>query len=112
MGKVPAQFEVLLLDSAERDLEDIHSYIGECDSLVNADHVLDRLMEAVESLADFPDRGSVPKELAGLGIKEFRQVLFKPYRLVYRIVERKVVVYLIADGRRDMQSLLSRRLLG
>jgi len=47
-----------------------------------------------------------------LGEQEYRQVLFKPYRLIYRVVGRRVVVYVIADGRRDMQSLLARRLLG
>lgn len=39
-------------------------------------------------------------------------MLSKPYRLIYRIVGEAIVVYLIADGRRDMQSLLARRLLG
>ncbi len=45
-------------------------------------------------------------------MREYRQVFFKPYRLIYRVVERKVYVHLIVDGRRDMQGLLSRRLLG
>ena len=57
-------------------------------------------------------RGSYPKELAGLGIKEYRQTFFKPYRVIYRVTDNKVIIYLIADGRRDMQSLLARRLLG
>jgi toxin ParE1/3/4 len=59
-----------------------------------------------------PARGSYPRELLDLGIKEYRQVFFKPYRLIYRVVARDVVVFVIADGRRDMQSLLARRLLG
>jgi len=57
-------------------------------------------------------RGSPPKELRALGDKEFRQVFFKPDRLIYRIAEQQVIIYLIADGRRDMQTLLARRLLG
>ncbi|PKQ02736.1 MAG: plasmid stabilization protein, partial [Alphaproteobacteria bacterium HGW-Alphaproteobacteria-11] len=31
---------------------------------------------------------------------------------IYRTIDKRVVIYLIADGRRDMQSLLARRLLG
>jgi toxin ParE1/3/4 len=31
--------------------------------------------------------------------------------VVYRVAGERVYVYLIADGRRDMQSLLARRLL-
>ena len=45
-------------------------------------------------------------------IKDYRQVFFKPYRLIYRVMGRDVVVFVIAVGRRDMQSLLTRRLLG
>lgn len=69
-------------------------------------------MAVVEGLSAFPERGSYPKELVALGIKEFRQTSFKPYRVIYRIVGRQVFIYLIADGRRDMQSVLARRLLG
>jgi len=32
--------------------------------------------------------------------------------LIYRIIRNEVVVYLIADGRREMQTLLAQRLLG
>jgi toxin ParE1/3/4 len=69
-------------------------------------------MVTAEQLSTFPDRGSFPRELLNIGIKEYRQVFFKPYRLIYRIVGKQVVVYLIADSRRDLQSLLARRLLG
>ena len=61
-------------------------------------------------LSTFPERGSHPKELLALGVRDYRQIFFKPYRLIYRIVERRVYVFLIVDGRRDMQSLLARRL--
>jgi mRNA-degrading endonuclease RelE of RelBE toxin-antitoxin system len=59
-----------------------------------------------------PERGSYPKELVGLGIKEYRLTSFKPYRVIYRVADSKVVVYLLADGRRETQSVLARRLLG
>lgn len=32
--------------------------------------------------------------------------------MIYRVIGRQVFIYLIADGRRDMQALLQRRLLG
>ncbi|AUL98930.1 plasmid stabilization protein [Rhodocyclaceae bacterium] len=106
------KYEVLLTEGAEQDLESIYDYIAEFDSKANADYVLDRLLEVVESLAAFPERGAYPKELAAVGIREYRQTSFKPYRVIYRVMGQKVYIYLIADGRRDMQSLLARRLLG
>jgi toxin ParE1/3/4 len=106
------KFEVLLTAGAEQDLEAIHDYISEFDCVANADHVLDQLTQGVQSLSRFPERGSYPKELVSLGIKEYRQTAFKPYRVIYRVLGNQVVIYLIADDRRDMQSVLALRLLG
>lgn len=112
MAGTSAKFEVLLTEGAEQDLEAIHDYISESDGVANANHVLDEVMGIVESLSTFPERGSYPKELVSLGIKEYRQAFFKPYRVIYRVTGSQVIIYLIADGRRDMQSVLARRLLG
>mgnify|MGYP003637886992 CR=1 FL=1 len=69
-------------------------------------------MKAVKRLSRFPERGSYPKELVALGIKEYRQTTLKPYRVIYRVAGSQVIIYLIADGRRELQSVLARRLLG
>ncbi len=108
----PQRYEVLLTRAAEQDLESIHDYIAEFDGVANANYVLDQLMEVVEGLAQFPERGNYPKELAALGIKEYRQTAFKPYRVIYRVIGSQVIIYLIIDGRRDMQSALARRFFG
>ena len=106
------RYAVLLTEGAEHDLEELHDYLAEFDSSANADYVLDRLLEVVERLATVPERGTIPRELLALGIREYRQTFFRPYRVIYRVMGRQVFIYLIADGKRDMQSLLARRLLG
>lgn len=106
------RYEVLLTEGAEQDLDAIHGYITEFDSPAKADYVLDRILAVAERLAIFPERGSCPRELLALGIREYRQTTFKPYRVIYRVIGQCVYIYLIADSRRDMQSLLERRLLG
>lgn len=105
-------YTVPLTEGAEQDLEALYDYIAEFDCPENANRVLDQLLTVVDSLATLPERGSYPRELLALGIREYRQVMFKPYRVIYRVLGARVVIYLIADGRRDMQSLLARRLLG
>jgi toxin ParE1/3/4 len=105
------RYEVLLTEGAERDLASICDYIAAFDSPAAADHVLDRLLKVTETLEIFPERGSHPRELLALGIREYRQTFFKPYRIIYRVIGECVYVYLIVDGRRDMQSVLARRLL-
>ncbi|MBI3100277.1 MAG: type II toxin-antitoxin system RelE/ParE family toxin [Burkholderiales bacterium] len=112
MAGTTTRFEVLLTEGAEQDLEALHDYISEFDCVANANYVLDELTNVVESLSKFPERGSYPRELVSLGIKEYRQTFFKPYRVIYRVAGNQVIIYLIADGRRDMQTVLARRLLG
>lgn len=105
------RFEVLLTQDANRDLEDIYTYVAEHDVPGKAEHLLGRIADVIESLSTYPDRGSYPKELSALGIRDYRQRFFKPYRIIYRVIGKRVYVYLIADGRRDFQTLLARRLL-
>ncbi len=105
-------YEVSLTKDAERDLEEIYFYIAERDSRAGADHVLERVVHTTDALRTSPERGSYVNELRFLGISEYRQIFFKPYRLIYRVHAKQVVVYVVADGRRDMGSLLARRLLG
>ncbi len=104
--------EVSLTKDAERGLEEIYLYIAEHDSRHSADHVLNRLVQATDALRTSPDRGSHVNELRSLGISEYRQIFVKPYRLIYRVHANQVIVYVVGDGRRDIASLLARRLLG
>lgn len=105
-------FPVHMTADAVRDLEELYAYIQQHDSPENAAYVLQQMEETVMSLGEMPDRGVVPQELSRLGIRDFREIFFKPYRIIYRILSETVYVMLIADGRRDMQTLLQRRLLG
>ena len=105
-----ADYEVSLTNDAVIDLEELDDYISSHDSPENADYVLDSIEEVIRGLGDMPERGSYPEELSQLGIKEYREVFFKPYRIIYRVIDQKVYVYLIVDGRRNMQNLLQRRL--
>lgn len=105
------RFDVFLTEAAARDGEDIYDSVAESNGPSKADYVLDRIERVVERLAAFPERGSHPKELLLLGIRDYRQIFFKPYRVIYRVVGQRVYVYLVVEGRRDMQTLLARRLL-
>jgi toxin ParE1/3/4 len=101
----------MLTNDAARDLEELYDYIALHDAPRKADYVLDQIEKAFSKLSEFPERGAYPKEILTLGIREYRQIFFKPYRILYRVMEKNLYVLLIVDGRRDMQSLLQRRLL-
>jgi toxin ParE1/3/4 len=105
------RFDVELTQGAENDLEEIYDYMTQNRSADAAESLLVAFLDKISTLESFPLRGGVPKELDALGIREFRQTLLSPYRLIYRVAGRKVFIMVIADGRRDMQALLERRLL-
>jgi len=103
--------QVLLTDDAARDLEDLYDYIEFHDAPEKADDVLNKVEEAFSDLSENPERGAYPKELLSVGLREYREIYFTPYRIIYRVIAENVYVMVIADGRRDMQTLLQRRLL-
>lgn len=105
-------FTVLLTEDAARDLRDLYTYISKHDSPQKAGNVLNKIEKKFIRLSELPKRGVYPKELLSLGIRDYREIFLKPYRIIYRIDNQNVYVYLIVDGRRDMQTLLQRRLLG
>lgn len=106
------RYTVTVSAEAECDLNDIASYIADHDSIDRAIFVAAPIDRGISALASFPTRGTHPKELLEYGNRDFREIYFKPYRIIYRVLADKVVIVLIADGRRDMRALLARRLLG
>lgn len=102
------RYRVRIIEDAEQDLVDLYEYVARHDSVDSALFVLDKL-EGL-SLAELPLRGHVPPELDRVGVTDYREVHFKPYRVVYQVLGSEVLVHCVVDGRRDMQSLLERRL--
>ena len=105
-------YPVRITSAAWRDLEEICTWIEEHDSPAKAEHVLERISESALKIGQMPHGGSRPSELPPGTEGEYRQVLFKPYRMIYEFSGTEVVILLIADDRRNLQSLLLRRLLG
>jgi toxin ParE1/3/4 len=103
--------QVIITFEAEKDILDIYDYIAKTDTLQNAENILDNVESLILSLEESPERGHYPPELSIQGIKEFKEVIFKSYRAIYEIIGSKVIVHLCVDGRRDMKTLLERRLI-
>ncbi|HEX7369269.1 MAG TPA: type II toxin-antitoxin system RelE/ParE family toxin [Rhodanobacteraceae bacterium] len=103
---------VIITEDAQRDIAMLYDYIVDHDSPVQAERIMDRLLESAKSLAENAERRSHLRELLVFGFREFRQIVSKPWRIIYDVEADQVIVYLIADGRRDMRSLLAQRLLG
>jgi len=100
-----------LATEAQRDLIGIYRYVATHDSVKAVGCLLDELEALCAKLSSLPQRGHAPPELERVAVTAYREVHFKPYRVIYEVVGSEVFVHCILDGRRDMQSLLERRLL-
>jgi toxin ParE1/3/4 len=105
------KYKVNVIKSAEDDLLELYKYIYFNDCEENADKIYSKLEEKITSLQDFPTRGHIPLELNLLGIEDFLEIDYKPYRIIYQILGEIVFVHCVLDGRRDMQILLQERLV-
>jgi toxin ParE1/3/4 len=106
-----SKFEVIWSEVAVRDLERIVEDIAD-DSSINAERVLDRLEHAAESLSTLPVRGRVVPELKRLEVTSIRELVVRPWRLVYRIGTKQVLVVGVFDSRRDLELVLLARITG
>ena len=104
-------FDVQLTEHARADLRGIGDYISQNESPARAIHVLEQIVHIVESLSEFPARGAPLTDFVPTNASDYRSMNARPFRIIYQVTEETVVVYVIADGRRDLRSLLMRRLL-
>ncbi len=102
---------VYLTTDAEADMEEICDYVETADSPEAAERIFSGLKAAILSLGRNPRRGRIVPELRRINVHEYREILYKPYRIMYLPRGRRVYVMAVLDGRRDLQELLQHRLL-
>lgn len=105
------KYEVQITEGALGDLDAIRSFIAIQRGDNSAEKWINGFDEVIHSLERFPERGAVPAPLIEIGIDTFRQLLMPPYKILYEVIGRQVVVFLIVHAKRDFQSLLQERLL-
>ncbi len=95
---MPVKYSVQITPAAERDVEEIWTYIAD-DSPENATSFILRLEEQIESLEQFPERCPlIPEnELLGTG---YRHLIYGAYRTIFRITGKAVFIVRIIYGAR------------
>lgn len=103
--------KVVILDSAKLDLTELRSYIVARFSQAAWLEISSHLRSVLKTLADSPQAVSVPPEIQMLNLDEYRQVMAGMNRIIYEVRHDMVFVHAIVDARRDMVSVLTKRLL-
>ena len=102
--------QVVWSEPARLDILGIVDYIAS-DSPLNAERILDRLEVRAATLDQFPERGRVVPELHQEGITTIRELIERPWRIVYEFDGKIVSVIGVFDSRRHLQSILMERFL-
>ncbi|MFH2133685.1 MAG: type II toxin-antitoxin system RelE/ParE family toxin [Pseudomonadota bacterium] len=102
-------YQVLWTHTAQQDLTEIIEYIAQ-DSVGDALVILQRLETKAALLITLPNRGRVVPELLHTGISQYRELISAPWRIVYRVDNRQVLIMAVLDSRRDLQTVLLGRL--
>lgn len=103
--------KVVILESADYDLKELRSYIVKNVSLMTWQNTYDKIKEVIRNLKTFPYTGSIPEEIEKLNLIQYRQVISGMNRIIYEVRQDTLYIHIIVDGRRDLTSLLTRRLL-
>jgi len=104
------QYDVLWSDTAKNDLYTIVEYVYS-DSPTNALNILDKIETQGNKLSRHSERGRYVPELRELDVYVYRELVVKPWRMIYRFDKVNVYILAVLDGRRNLQSLLIERLV-
>ncbi|MBN2687000.1 MAG: type II toxin-antitoxin system RelE/ParE family toxin [Deltaproteobacteria bacterium] len=104
------KYDVIWTGVAENDLKNIIEYISE-DNPQDAINILERIRKKASNLYTLPERGRIVPELQCQGILQYRELVIPPWRLIYKIDERKIYVLSVIDSRQNVEDILLNRLI-
>ena len=102
--------QVIWTSVAENDLKEIIDYIS-AESPHNALNVFKKIKKKASDLYTMPERGRIVPELQDQCIFQYRELVVSPWRLIYRIAERKIFVLSVIDSRRNVEDILLKRMI-
>ena len=81
------KMKITFATSAVNDLQAIRNWYGEQQAPVMGEKLISKVIFQVERLADFPESGRIVPEF---GIENLREIIYSPFRIVYRLDGNRV----------------------
>jgi len=85
-------------NTAVNHLRAIHEYAAQ-NSKIYADRLIDRLTRRSEQIGVFPHSGRIVPEYKR---QDIREVIERPYRIIYRVKEQQIDVLAVLHGTQQM----------
>ena len=93
--------KVRLTDEAQRQLRAIHAYLAAEATAALADTIIDRITRRAMQIADLPWAG---RQIPEYPMEALREVLLRPYRIVYRIRPREIEIIAVMHYRQQLHA--------
>lgn len=103
-------YNVKWTEDAINDFDNIIGHIFK-ENKTNAKSMFNSIKEQCQNLDYFPLRGHIIPELQTLGFANYRELIYKRWRIIYNIENYNVYLLLIIDSRQDIQDQLVQRIL-
>jgi toxin ParE1/3/4 len=103
--------KVVFLHQAELDLIELKKYIINNFSTKSWQATFKKIKNSIHLLKKTPEAGSIPPELEKLQLNQYRQIIVGMNRIIYEIRKKTIFIHIVCDTRKDMQTLLAKRLL-
>jgi toxin ParE1/3/4 len=102
---------IVFLAGAEEDMKELRRYVLKCFGKSAWQETYEKIKESTRTIQNFPRSGSIPDELVDVRLQQYRQVIAGMNRIIYEVADEVIYIHIVCDTRRDMHTLLSRRLV-
>ena len=105
------EYEIFWTHWAKFDLRDILSYISK-ENPHRALKFLDKIDKSISNIDFFPEKGRKIPELETHNLGNYRELIISPWRIFYKVDKKIIYIIGIIDGRRNIEDILLKRLMG
>ena len=109
-SKHQQRYQIVWARVAEKDLKQIIEYIA-AKNPYDALNILQQIKQKASSLYTLPERGRIVPELRNQGISQYRELIVRPWRIIYRVSEREIFILSVIDARQNVEDILLQRLI-
>ncbi|MBU9434153.1 type II toxin-antitoxin system RelE/ParE family toxin [Burkholderia multivorans] len=103
--------KAVFLRSAETDLKELRGYVVKHFGKDTWQETYSKIKQSVALIESHPTSGKIPEELATLNLNQYRQILSGMNRIIYEVRGDTAYIHIVCDTRKDLRSLLMRRIL-
>ncbi len=103
--------QINVLRQARHDYEDLRAFVINNYPEKSWQECQDQLKSLISYLTVHPNGGAIPLEIVTLNLPRYRQIASGKLRIIYEVRQKQIFIHIILGHRRDLNSLLFRRLM-